>query len=484
MTSRTSDISLAVTLPASGRREKSARRTGRSLKFLALCAFAVFGAPAHPQQAGVWALSAGGVWIQANNGSFSRSTFNPATGRIGDMGTGVIYKAGDAPANAQAGSALAIGAGFDKWNAVAAAPVSARVNFVAGNANINSTVSWAERADPGAALNAAVNNNPRNIQLNRVKTLRTDKWNIDLAGTRPAVIDEYDIFTVTFHEAGHVLGLGHPKPAAKTLVMDAQNRAREAGGSWRAIEKTAPFAGQPMTLAGAALPNGARAYQDPRAELKFGDAMGAITLYSAPMGRVAAAFIPGVGGGTYEYTLVNESSTGVDMRSGYLEREVRIPVSTLADTSSLIAPADWSIVREPNAVVVTYVGPDIVTEGGLLPGDDMTFSFFSSKPPAITQPFVRWAVDGLIEGDGTDADIAGTGSVVPEFNVSDFGVLDGRFTYTYFGGWQTLLMPSVLAPIPEPSIYVLMLTALGVIGIVAHRRKSRAATPHRALSYY
>ena len=317
------------------------------------------------QQDGVWALSGGGVWIPKEGGGFTRVKWDPEKGDLGNMDSGVIFKIGDVPGNAQNGADTAAAKGYTAWNIFGDPVVGARVKFVAGNANVNSPLSWAEIGDPGSTGNALINANPRPVQLNRTRTLRTDGWSLDYGGTRPALIDEYDVFTTTVHEAGHALGLGHPKNSRGTQVMDPQDSARQIdGGSWRKIEKTTPFDGQPKKLDGTALANGARAYQNPRNDFKTGDAIGAISLYSAPIARVGANFQQGAGnGGTYSYTLVNDSAHNAltGLRAGYLSRDIRIPVDPSVNVSNLQAPSYWTITRESNDVLVSYVGPRLIT---------------------------------------------------------------------------------------------------------------------------
>src|SRR6185312_810204 len=112
------------------------------------------------------------------------------------------------------------------------------VNFVSAapaNVNPNSTVSWgALGATLGDTGNVAVNNNPRNITLNSASVLRTDGWNLN-------TIRQYYTYSVGVHEAGHLLGLGHPVngagQAVGTQVMSQTGASRAAGGLWTQVQQ-------------------------------------------------------------------------------------------------------------------------------------------------------------------------------------------------------------------------------------------------------
>ncbi len=280
---------------------------------LALTIFVVVGlaAPLAPPVAIAWTLSGGGVWDIPNE---QRIAYDPAAGAIGNMGTGVVYNVAAAPAGAQAGAAGQATAAFNTWDALGSATV--RINLVSGTAAAaNVPLSWVDPDDlvPGATTNALINFDPRAIELDNTRTLRTDGWTLDFAGTRPDLVDEYDVYTTTVHEAGHSIGLGHP--STRVEVMTPQDTARQsATGGWRAIEQTTPFAGQPTDLDGGALPDDARAYSDPRADLTADDELGARTLYSPPRLDPQSNFAPDPQGpgGVFGYSFFNESALGTD----------------------------------------------------------------------------------------------------------------------------------------------------------------------------
>lgn len=444
--------------------------SGACVPILLACAtLAGLSLPVNALAADLWALDVSGVWDVPNN---QKIKWNPATGNIGNMGNaGVTYNIAAAPAAAQAGAAAAAGNAFQTWNLYGALP-TVRIKFTSQAAAAGALIplSWGNEASPGAATGAAPGYSPDPIILNQARTLRTDGWSLDLAGTRPGLIDEYDVYTTVIHEVGHPLGLGHPGSISQ--VMTPQNTARGAGGKWRAVEQVTPFVGQPLTLAGGAQANGALDYKNPRASFGFGDALGAITLYSAPIAKITSLFTAAGagGGGDYSYTVDNLSAfgniDGMDVRAGYQTHAISIPVAASISVYDLIAPAGWSIQRESDAVLVSYIGGE-----GLLPGESLSFSFSSDMAPTQSAPNMRWRIEGL--GGCAAATDDDRGCATPDFDTSDFGVLDGTYTYAFdqnADGWVMTPLSMVLAPVPETQTYFLMLTGLGLLGLFARRR--------------
>ena len=303
-------------------------------------------------EASLWTLSNGGVWdIPAGK----RVTWNPAIGAIGNMGAGVIFSVTAPPANVQAGAAAQAALGYTFWNALSAIP-NVNINFVPGAAaKANSTTSWGALANSllGSTNNAAVNFIPRNITLSNTLTVRSDGWNIyNPAG--PAASQQFDTFSINVHEAGHVLGLNHPSSLLQ--IMAQTGAAVGAGGRWAAVEKVTPFAGQPLSLNAAgvptnALPKGTPTYFEPRGTFGVGDAIGAITLYSAPISAITSVVTAVAHGvGHYLYTVFNNAAQGLvggtHYASGYDERTFKIPVDPDVSTSNLlVSNPGYSITR-------------------------------------------------------------------------------------------------------------------------------------------
>lgn len=409
-----------------------------------------------------WNMSGGGAWDTPNA---RRLIWDPTTGKLGNMGnTGVIYSVGAAPAAIQGNAAAgktAVTNSFAAWNALASQKV--RINFKEGAANVKVPMIWENLAvddRPGVTLNAAVNYNPRAIQLHNGTVLRTDGWNLDYAGTRPDDIDEIDVYTTTVHEVGHSLGLGHP--SANTSIMTPQNQARQnAGGLFRAIEQTTPFVGQPTKHlnGGGALPNGALAYNNPRGAMVDDDATGAITLYSAPMIDISGSNLVTTEGVECRYTITNESAVVGSFKADYLVRSVTIPVNAVVPVDSLFAPAGWTITRNANDVTVTAD----TAAGALAPGASLDI-FFIGRVYEVTnvEPANSWRSNKYSQPN------SGVGA---PFNVSNWMVDNGRKDYIYNGNtdmWQMRQLDLVPSPIPTPGAVVTL--ALGLATVASRRR--------------
>lgn len=460
----------------------SERPDARGRAWLLLLPAVILASLASPAQGqSQWVLDVSGVWDGPGN---RKLQWNPAAGQIGNMGNaGVSFHIGAAPAGAQAGAAAAAAAGFQPWHRLGQIP-TVRINFAAqaAAAGAKLPVTWGVTAFPGEATGAAPGYNPDPIVLNQARTLRTDGWSIDRAGTRPALIDEYDVYTTMVHEVGHPLGLGHP--GSMQQVMTDQTTARgNAASNWRFVEKPTPFVGQPLLLGGGAQPAGALDYKDPRAKLSFGDALGAITLYSAPVALITSAFNPRAGradgGGDYTYRVDNVSAHGTldgeALRAGYDTRTVTIPVDASIVVSDLVASAGWSLTRTADAVVATS------QSSGLLPGEDLEFSFFAPAPPTDALPSVGWSIEGLGACAAASDDDRGCAS--PGFDPANFGVLDGTYTYRFdMAGdrWEVLPHDLVLTPVPEPEVLWLLAVGLLVLG-AAHRQRRASPEPAQAL---
>jgi hypothetical protein len=435
---------------------------------------AVVGAAALPflllfaGEAGAFAIT-GTVWNIPNDGGLI--TYDPSIGRVGNTGNdGLLFSIGDVPAAAQGGAAAAVAGAFGMWSALGAS--GARIKLTAkGNQLTQVEVKWSNTtAEPGVALTRNVPAIPNpiplsSIFLNGTRTLRTDGWNIDLAGNRPAVINEYDIATVTVHEVGHALGLAHPGNA--TAVMTSQDVARGDGGSWRAIEQTAPFANQPTTLAGAALPKGALAYLNPRAALSADDILGAVTLYTGP-----SAHVPGgaeaLGGGQFRYSYTPKNTANA--LSDYRVRLVEIPVPKEVKVTNIVAPDGWTGERTETAVRFTFNGA-----GGLKPGESVPLKFDADAPPKDGRFTVRWSTPDIENGGrGRGGDLIDDEDSPPvlDFNPQDFAVLDGDFNFELdsIGAWDLVRFDDIPEPgfLAEPG--TLALLAAGTAFLALRRR--------------
>jgi hypothetical protein len=425
----------------------------------------------------IWTLDVSGVW---KNGA--RVQFNPTNGNIGNMGVaGVSYSVGAPPANAQVAARAAVSNGFEMWNKLAAIP-SVKINYVLKPAGpkVNIPVTWGALAGaPGEAMGAPPKFSPDPIVLNSAVTLRTDGWNLDYTGAAapPGLISEYDIETTSVHESGHTLGLGHPQSV--TQIMTPQDTGRQAaGGSWQTVLQTTPFAGQPLEINGAAQPNGSRDYRNPRLNFGFGDALGAITLYSAPIAKISSLLtLLGGGRGDYSYTMDNSSALGTvdgtDYRSAYDVREVDIPVSNSLPVTDLVAPADWTLTRESGDIVASYTGSGV----GLLPGQSFSFSFDSVAESSTVTPDAFWSLEGFgpCGPDGDDSD----GCADPQFDPTHFGVgSGGRDTYVFddaTDSWDMVALDGVITPVPEPAAWLFMLVGMGLSGAHLRSRRLRVA---------
>lgn len=404
-----------------------------------------------------WNMSGGGAWDVPNA---RRVVWNPTNGNLGNMGNaGVTYSVGAAPGAAQAGAVAAAEASYSPWNNLASSKV--RINFKKVNAGAKVPLTWENLpADdqPGVTTNAATNFNPRLIKLHSGNVLRTDGWNLDFGGTRPDTIDEVDIYTTAVHEVGHAVGLGHP--AANNKVMTPQNQSRqEADGLFRGIEQTTPFVGQPQNLAGGALPNGARAYFDPRASLTDDDAVGAVTLYSAPMIDISGSNLVTTEGVESRYTITNDSAQVGGTRADYLVRQVSIPVDAVVPVDSLFAPAGWTITRNANDVTVTAD----TAAAALIPGQQLEI-FFIGRVYEVTnvEPSNRWRSNKYSQPNS---------GIAAPFTVTDWAVDNGRKDYIYNGNtdkWDFRQLPLVPSPIPTPGA-----GALALLGFAAASRRAR-----------
>jgi hypothetical protein len=290
---------------------------------------------------------------------------------------------------------------------------------------------------------------------------RGDLWNI-----RPAN-REYDSYTIGVHEVGHGIGLGHPSNSLSVMTQTAASIA--PGGLWVPFLQVTPFAGQPTTIAAVALAAGTNTYQNPRGSLSVDDAVGAITLYSAPI-AVIVGVVQNLGAGLFQYiyTATNNSAPGSGQTSGYLVTEVRIPISATVSLTNLTAPAGWSISQTSNRVLVQYASGG----GGLPPGNSIQFSFETATPPVNTIPIARWAVMGLESASAapppTDDNEAG---VDPSFTWTDFGVIDeGTYNYSYNSTsdqWTTSQFPVVPAPLVVSTSNVPSVPIPGLIAFAA-----------------
>jgi tetratricopeptide (TPR) repeat protein len=446
----------------------------------------------------LWSLSGGGVWV-VNGGVTRRVAWNPANGNIGNMGAGVTFRIARPPNNVQGGAGAGqrtamtqAAAAFTAWNQLQSIQ-SVNVNFVSAapaNANPNSTLSWVARAggagDLGEALNARVNNAPRNVELNNVSVLRTDGWNLNS-------IRQFDIYTIAVHEAGHVLGLGHPVNGAGaqvgTQVMSQTGASIGAGGLWTQVRQAFNAANpQAQAINGALNPaNGASIYQNPRGsaatfgKFQTGDLLGAATLYSAPISAIhfaiqrLAGALRGLPLFAYNYTLTNDSAFDASkgISSGYMTRTFTIPIDPNIVVTDLQAPTGWTLLRNSDSLELEYTGPIHITQGGLLPGQSVSFSFDAYGNPVPAEPNVHWTVDGLVGGDGQDNDSAASPGTVsspllPSFNYADFGVEGGTYNYSYDPTTKSYSMAPfapVLAPaaVPEPSTIVMMVTGVVIL---------------------
>jgi hypothetical protein len=255
--------------------------------------------------------------------------------------------------------------------------------------------------------------------------------------------------------------------------MTPQDTARTAaGGSWAAVAQTTPFAGQPLEINGAAQPAGSLDYRNPRQTFGFGDALGAITLYSAPIAKFFSKLVNlGGGRGDYEYTVDNQSAQGVvdgqAVRSAYDIKQVLIPVSSSLPVSDLVAPTDWTLSRNSNDVIATYVG----SGPGLLPGQELDFSFDSVDKAGLAAPGAFWGLEGFgpCAPDSDDA----RGCATPDFDPTNFGVQGGDFTYSFntaADAWDIVPFDKVLTPIPEPETWAMMIIGFALTGILMRRR--------------
>ncbi|HEY2842970.1 MAG TPA: hypothetical protein VGJ09_04940, partial [Bryobacteraceae bacterium] len=423
------------------------------------------------QAQSLWTLSGGGVWDIPNQ---KRVAWNPATGAIGNMGqAGVIFSVNAAPANVQAGAAAQAANGYLFWNQLAAIP-SVRINFVPFRIPLaapKSIVSWGA---PGAGVlgdanNPAINFNNRDITLSNTLTLRSDGWNIRGA------VNQFDTSTINVHEAGHVLGLNHP--GAITQIMTQTGASLGAGGRFKTVEQVTPFAGQPLGLNAAGVPANALAagtptYNTPRSTFGFGDALGAMTLYSAPISRISSAFAPlGIGTGRFTYMVNNDSAEGTvgsaQFSSAYDEKKFVIPVAPGVPVSNLIAPSGYTITRESSDVLVQSTSPSF----DLKPGGQLQFSFDSTDQLAFTKPNAHWSIFGLgtdsTEDPSLDPDSDGP-AVAPPFDINDFGVLDGTYDYQFNAAtdnWDIVPFADVVTPIvPEPAMIGAL--CVGLVGLV------------------
>jgi hypothetical protein len=424
---------------------------------------AVGAATAFSPAALAWNMSGGGAWDVTNA---KRLVWNPTNGGLGNMSNGgLIYSVGARPAGIQGGAAdgkTAVTNSFAAWNALASSKV--RINFKEGAANVKIPMTWENLAAddrPGITTNAAINFNPRAIQLHNGTVLRTDGWNLDYTGTRPADIEEIDVYTTTVHEVGHSLGLGHPSNTGR--VMSPQDVSRQnVNGLFRSVEQTTPFAGQPTKFlnGGGALANGAKAYNNPRGSLTDDDAVGAITLYSAPMIDISGSNLVTTEGVECRYTITNNSAVVGGFKADYLIREATIPVDPIVPVDNLFAPAGWTITRNANDVTVTANN----AAAALLPGATLDI-FFIGRVYEVTnvQPSNRWRSNKFSQ-DGS--------SVAAPFTLSDWAVDNARKDYIYDGNtdkWVMRNLDLVPSPIPTPGT-VVMLT--GAIGLVSARRRS------------
>lgn len=424
--------------------------------------FAVVCAGVVAPSASAWNMSGGGIWDVPNA---RRVIWNPTNGRLGNMGNaGVVYSVGARPANIQGGAAAgktAVTNSFGTWNGLASSKV--RLNIKEGAANVKVPMTWENLAAddrPGVTLNAAVNFNPRAIQLHNATNLRTDGWNLDYTGTVPAEIEEIDVYTTMVHEVGHSLGLGHP--AANGSIMTPQDASRmNEQGLFSSIRQITPFAGQPTKHlnGGGALPNGAFAYNNPRGGMVDDDATGAITLYSAPMLDISGSNLVTTEGVECRYTITNNSAVVGDFKADYLVRSATIPVDPIVPVDSLFAPAGWTITRNAGDVTVTAN----TASAALQPGAALEI-FFIGRVYDVTNvvPSNSWRSNKYSQPNS---------GVAAPFNVDNWEVDNGRKDYIYNGNtdqWVMRNLELVPSPIPTPGAGVMLMAALG---FAAKRRR-------------
>lgn len=163
----------------------------------------------------LWSLSNGGVWdIPAGK----RVVWNPSIGNIGNMGNaGLEFTISPPPGNIQAGAIAQASQAYLKWHSLGLIP-SVRINIKQGT-NPNSTLSWGDTQNNHAAgetSNPAVNFDDRDVVLNQRFTVRSDRWNY-IVGDPVNKEVQFDSYTIGVHEAGHVIGLNHPR--SNTQIM-------------------------------------------------------------------------------------------------------------------------------------------------------------------------------------------------------------------------------------------------------------------------
>lgn len=228
-----------------------------------------------------------------------------------------------------------------------------------------------------------------------------------------------------------------------------------------------------MGMAVNPLPDGTKTYNNPRAFFGFGDALGAITLYSAPVSIVTSLvqnIFPNIS--RYVYTIANLSAhstmpdpdTGDYYKSAYDQRSFTIPVhpgipialeapnspDMCITNQPLITLPGYSCSRDSFGVHLTSIDPMY----NLKPGDQaLTFSFLSSPTYSYVTPLTRWAIRDILSSPADDPDSDDDTFAPPAFNVNDFSVLDGSYVYAFdysADAWKFVQLQQVATPVPSP----------------------------------
>lgn len=136
---------------------------------------------------------------------------------------------------------------------------------------------------------------------------------------------------------------------------------------------------------------------------------------------------------------------------------VNIPWGDLSDPARLAANASFA-----NA----FVGQD-VNGGELFQG---YYGIFHEPGPP-----------GVVEAWGASVFVVPGSPVAPTAPTDQIRVPYGGRTVTQDPGWATwLVSKNPIAPVPEPSTFVLTAGALGMLALVAHRKMRREPRPRQA----